>query len=49
MNCETLGRFKGGVWADPDSNGAIGVVSRQTTKPRQNVKTINNFIAEIEM
>ena len=40
---------RGGLWADPDSNGALGAVSRQTTKPRQNVKTINNFMAEIEM
>ena len=39
----------GGLWADPYSNGALGAVSRQTTKPRQNVKTINNFMAEIEM
>ena len=38
-----------GLSADPDSNGALGAVSRQTTKPRQNVKTINNFMAEIEM
>ena len=36
-------------WADPDSNGALGVVSWQKTKLRQNLKTINNFMAEIEM
>ena len=33
-------------WA---SNGVLGVESWQTTKLRQNVKTINNFMAEIEM
>lgn len=36
-------------WADPDSNGALGVVSWKKTKLRQNVKTINDFMAEIEM
>ena len=33
-------------WA---SNGVLGVESWQTTKLRQNVKNINNFMAEIEM
>ena len=41
--------LRGALWADPDSNGALGAVSWQTTKLRQNVKTINNFMAEIEM
>ena len=37
---------RGGLCADPNSNGALGAVSWQTTEPRQNVKTINNFMAE---
>ena len=41
--------LRAGLWADPDSNGALGVISWQKTKLRQNVKTINNFMAEIEM
>ena len=45
--------LRGELWADPDSNLALGTVQQallgQTTKLRQNVKTINNFMAEIEM
>ena len=40
--------------AVPDSRGAVGgtkniILSRQTTNPRQNVKSMNSFMAVPEM